>query len=169
MDSKRIKNLSLTALFIALVIIGSRIYVGTHDTIRFHLGNSMCLLSAFVLSPLYGGVASGLGSMIFDLLFYPQGGMWFIVTFISKFFMGYTAGIIFRKTSKAILSGIIGEIVYIILYVIKTYVERRFVLSMAFEAVVPIVVAKTGAAVVNAVIAIVIATVLYNIIKRIKI
>ena len=68
MLDKKIKLITLTSLFIALVVIGSRIYVGTHDTFRFHLGNSMCLLASFVLPPLYGGIASGVGSML--LIYY---------------------------------------------------------------------------------------------------
>ena len=168
MKDKKIKLITLTSLFIALVVIGSRIYIGTHDTFRFHLGNSMCLLAAFILPPLYGGLASGLGSMLFDILFYTSGPAC-LVTFITKFVMGYVAGIFFIKTKNVILAGIIGEIAYIILYALKTYIERRFVMSMAFEAVLPIVLTKVGASVFNAIAAVIISTIVYNIIKQTKI
>lgn len=160
---KKIKKIILTALFAALVVVGSRIYIGTHDTIRFHLGNSMCLLAAFTLGPLGGGIASGLGSFIFDLLFYSQGGFILaIVTLVTKFIMGYVTGLVYNKTNILILSGIVGEAVYIVLYVIKTYVERKVVLGMSYEAVMPIIYAKFGASVVNAIIAIIISFIVFK-------
>ena len=168
MLDKKIKLLTLTSLFIALVVIGSRIYVGTHDTFRFHLGNSMCLLAAFMLPPIYGGLAAGVGSMLFDIIFYTSGPAC-IITFITKFVMGYVAGVFFQKTKNVILAGIVGEVAYIILYALKTYIERRFVLSMPFEAVLPIVLTKVGASVFNAIAAVIISTIAYNIIKNIKI
>lgn len=167
MMDKRIKLLTTTSLFIALVVIGSRIYVGTHDTFRFHLGNSMCLLAAFVLPPVYGGLSAGLGSMLFDIIFYTSGPAC-IITFATKFVMGYVAGVIFAKTKNVVLSGIVGEIFYIILYAIKTYIERRFVLSMAFEVVLPIVLTKVGASVFNAIAAVIISSIVYKIIKNVK-
>ena len=164
MIDKKVKLLTLTSLFIALVVIGSRIYVGTHDTFRFHLGNSMCLLAAFVLPPLYGGIASGVGSMLFDILFYTSGPSC-LITLATKFVMGYVAGVFFAKTNNVVFSGIIGEIAYIILYALKTYIERRFILSMAFEVVVPIVLTKVGASVFNAIAAVVISSIIYKLIK----
>ena len=83
--------------------------------------------------------------------------------------MGYVAGVFFTKTSNVVLSGIIGEIAYIILYAIKTYIERRFVLSMAFKTVVPIVLTKVGASVFNAIAALIISSIIYKLIKGVKI
>ena len=166
MKDKKIKLITLTSLFIALVVIGSRIYVGTHDTFRFHLGNSMCLLAGFVLPPLYGGIAAGVGSMLFDILFYTSGPAC-LVTLATKFVMGYVAGVFFEKTNNVVISGIVGEIAYIILYALKTYIERRFILSMAFEAVVPIVLTKVGASVFNAIAAVIISSIIYKLISRI--
>lgn len=168
MKYNKIKELTLVALFIALVIIGSRIYVGTHDSFRFHLGNSMCLLAAFLLPPIYAGVAAGVGSMLFDILFYTSGPAC-LVTLVTKFVMGYVTGIVFVKTKNTILSGTIGEIAYIILYALKTYVERRFILAMAIELVIPLLVTKVGVSVGNAIAAIIISTILHKMLKNIKI
>ena len=109
MIDKKVKNLTLMALFTALVVIGSRIYVGTHDTFRFHLGNSMCLLAAFLMPALHAGIASGVGSMLFDILFYTSGPAC-LITLVTKFVMGYVAGVVFEKSKSAILAGTIGEI-----------------------------------------------------------
>lgn len=165
MLDKKIKLLTLTSLFIALVVIGSRIYIGSHDSFRFHLGNSMCLLAAFVLPPLYGGIASGFGSMLFDIIFYTSGPAC-LITLVTKFVMGYVAGIFFRKFHNVIIAGVVGEVCYIILYAIKTYIERRFVLSLALEVVIPILATKVGASILNAVVAIIISSIVYNLIKQ---
>lgn len=176
MVKEKLKNLTLTALFIALVVIGSNVYIGTHDTFRFHLGNSMCLASALLLSPISGGLASGLGSMLFDIFFYQIGGpVGFLVTFITKFVMGYLTGLFFHIVLKnininprIIVSGLVGEIAYIILYGIKTYIERRYVLGMDIKAVMLILWPKIFTSCINAVIAIVISFMLYKFLTRIK-
>lgn len=165
--NKNVKKLILTALFSALVVIGSRIYIGTHDTIRFHLGNSMCLLAAFTLGPIGGGISSGIGSFIFDILFYSEGGIISaIVTFINKFVMGYITGFVYIKANRVIISGIMGQLGYILLYIIKTYIERRYVLGMSFEATLPILYAKAGASIINAIVAIIISTLVYKSIEK---
>ena len=164
MLDKKVKDITLVALFTALVVITTNIYVGTHDTFRFHLGNSMCLLAAFILTPIYGGLAAGIGSMLFDILFYTSGPA-AIITFITKFVMGYVAGVIYRKMKNVVIAGIIGEIAYIILYALKTYIERRFILSMANEAVIPLLLTKVGASVLNAIVAVIISSIIYQVIK----
>lgn len=174
MNKDKIKNLTLVALFIALVVIGSRIYIGTHDTFRFHLGNSMCLLASFMLTPFYGGLAAGLGSMLFDIVFYPTGLMC-IVTFITKFLMGYVSGLLFHVVIKKIkvnpriiVSGSIGEIVYIVLYGIKTYIERKYVMGMDIKAVMLILWPKVFTSVINGVIAVIISFILFRLISKIR-
>ena len=54
---------------------------------KVHFANAMCLLSGMLFGPMLGGLAAGLGSMLYDALF---GGYDFInclVTFVSKFLM----------------------------------------------------------------------------------
>lgn len=165
MKNKNLKKIIEVALFMALIIVGSKIELRMGD-FRFHLGNSMCLLAAFLFTPFYGGLAAGLGSMLFDILFYTS-GLGCIVTFITKFVMGYVASAVFKKSKNVIISGILGEIAYIILYALKTFIERRIVLSMALEAVIPIVWVKVGASVLNAVVAVIISTILYGVISKI--
>ena len=38
------------------------------DISRIHLGNVFCLLSGFVMGPVYGGLASGIGAALYDLI-----------------------------------------------------------------------------------------------------
>ena len=70
-DKKAIYRITLTAVFAALVFVSSMlsvpIPVAIGDVTRIHLGNIFCLLSGFVLGPLAGGLAAGLGSALYDL------------------------------------------------------------------------------------------------------
>ena len=65
-------------------------------TTRIHLGNVMCLLSGMLLGPVYGGVAAGVGSMLFDLTspVYISSAPF---TFIFKFAMAWLCGKIVKK------------------------------------------------------------------------
>ena len=56
-----------------------------------HLGNVMCLLSALLFGKLRGGLAAGIGSMIFDM-FDPVYISESWITFIMKFAMAYICG-----------------------------------------------------------------------------
>lgn len=66
------RKLVLTALLAALVVVGSAlritIPIDIGGTTSFHLGNIMCALSGILLGPWLGGLASGLGSMIYDMM-----------------------------------------------------------------------------------------------------
>ncbi len=128
------------------------------------------LLAALMLSPSSAGLASGLGSLIFDMLFYPPslGPIGYVITFVTKFAMGYVAGLAFKKNKNAIIAGTLGEVAYIILYMLKTYVESRLVLSLTVEATMLRVVPKLSASVANAVAAIIVSTILYNMLKKVK-
>jgi len=43
------------------------------DISRIHLGNAFCLLAGFVMGPIGGGLASGIGAMLYDLPARPKG------------------------------------------------------------------------------------------------
>ena len=70
-ESKWIYRVTLTAVFAALVFVSSMISVpipvAIGDVTRIHLGNIFCLLSGFVLGPVGGGLAAGLGSALYDM------------------------------------------------------------------------------------------------------
>ena len=61
------------ALFAALVFVGSVIQVpvpAAFGMTRIHLGNIFCLLSGFLLGPVSGGLAAGIGSGLYDIIIY---------------------------------------------------------------------------------------------------
>ena len=84
---------SLMATFVIIsTFLGITLPIGeTHIT--FHLGNIACLLAGILLGPFYGGLASAIGSAIFDLL-NPLYITSLPFTFVFKFIMAFVCGLI---------------------------------------------------------------------------
>lgn len=149
----------------ALVFVGNylqfKIPVSIGDVTRVHLGNSMCLLAGLLFGPGVGGLASGIGAGLYDL-FDPIYIVSAPYTFCSKFAMGFLAGLLsraaFRREGKSrlfhvILAGAVGQLAYIFLYLLKSYVTLRLV-GTAPQAALIAVVPKIAASFVNAVAAV---------------
>ncbi len=164
---KKLLFMVSVGMMAALVFVGNylqfKIPVSIGDVTRVHLGNSMCLLAGLLFGPGVGGLASGIGAGLYDL-FDPVYIVSAPYTFCSKFAMGFLAGLLgraaFRKEGKSrvlqvILAGVVGQLAYIFLYLLKSYVTLRLVgtaSQAAFLAVIP----KIAASTVNAVAAVVI-------------
>lgn len=170
------RMLALTGLMAALVFVGSKIEIRFPTILgvsRFHLGNGMCLLSGYLLGALPGGLASGFGSFLFDVVFWGGSPAGWIVTFVTKFLMGFVGGFCWHKgllksrglVPRLILCGILGEIAYIIGYLLKEFVTYRFIMGSPMSAVSLMMIEKAASSAVNAVIAIVVSIVLYTVLK----
>lgn len=156
------------ALFAALVYIFSRFFqipiVTPLGQTRFHLGNTFCLLAGILMGPVPGGLAAGIGSALFDL-FDPVYFTSAPITFVSKFAMGFLAGLIYKKRSKLIdmprlvTANIIGQLAYVILYLLKTFVKNRFILGLTLEATMAEVIPRAGVSLFNALISVIIASI----------
>ena len=92
----------------------------------FTLANIACVLSGMLLGPL-GGLASGLGSALYDLtnpIFAPE--CW--LTFLTKGAMGLAAGLVFRTPEqretasyrRCLASSLVGCLTYYLLYFSKS-------------------------------------------------
>ncbi|MDO5564145.1 MAG: ECF transporter S component [Eubacteriales bacterium] len=169
-----VKDIASIGIMAALILISSKIEIVIGPS-RIHMGNILCLFSAFYLKPLNAGLSSGLGSMFFDLLFHPGSFAFdFIITFINKFVLSFVASIIYNtKTISStfyifqyVFSGLCGQIAYIILYMLKTFIQQRFLLSLPMSTVLPIMLTKLGASSINAILAIIISTILFSIIGK---
>ena len=76
-----------------------------------------------------GGLAAGLGSFFFDLVFWGGNPVGWCVTFATKFLMGYFAGLFYHhetfahlgRTANIAVCGAIGELAYIIGYLLKEF------------------------------------------------
>lgn len=124
------RKIVFAALMAALTVAGSALRVtlplDIAGTTSFHLGNIMCALSGILLGPWLGGLASGLGSAIYDImnpLYISE--CW--ITFLTKGAYGLVAGLIIRAGGKkfgyvkALLATLSGALTYAVLYLAKSY------------------------------------------------
>lgn len=120
MKDNKIKMLVLAALFAALSCVATLVISipipATNGYIN--LGDGVVLLGAFLLGPVYGMAAGGLGSMLADILLgyalYAPG------TLIVKALMALCAALVLRagrgKTAGLLLGALTGEAVMILGY-----------------------------------------------------
>lgn len=163
------KKLVYVALFTALVYIFSRFFqipvVTPFGQTRFHLGNVFCLLAGILMGPGFGGLAAGIGSALFDL-FDPVYFTSAPITFVTKFALAFVAGAIYRKRrelvdkKRLILANILGQLTYVFLYLLKTYITNKFVMGFTNEAVMAELIPKAGVSLFNALISVIIAFIL---------
>lgn len=124
-------RLAVLAMMTALVFVSNYLRVTIPINIggntSFTLANIMCCLSGLLLGPL-GGLASGLGSMLFDLTD-PRFVSECWITFLTKGAMGLGAGLVMvsaQKRSQAgylrcLLGAVLGCAIYYALYFTKSY------------------------------------------------
>lgn len=123
MNHEKLQKLILAALFAALTYVATNIiHIPTPATNGYvNLGDCMVLLGAFLLGPLYGAAAGGIGSMLADLLLgyvsYAPG------TFLIKGAMAVCAACLFRtlrartgSIPASIIAGIAAELIMVFGY-----------------------------------------------------
>ncbi len=172
------RKFAYMALFIALVFVFSKIFQIPYTTpfgnTRFHLGNVLCILAGLILGPVHGGLSAGLGSALFDMTspLYISSAP---TTFINKFAMAWVAGWYFHKHTKAsektriILASVLGQVTYIILYLLKTFISNYYIMGLTKEAVMVEIVQKAGVSSINGIISVIVASILAPILlKNIK-
>ena len=159
-NQKATANIALTGLMGALVLVGTYLNIPIPvlgDRTMLSLGNVFCILSGFVLGPVYGGFAAGVGSFIFDIT-----GGWASsapFTLVFKFLMAFVCGIIARggdqtkkKLSRLILAAVAGSLTYSALYLSKSYIEA-VLLGNSAGAVKMLMITKGSISLTNAIIA----------------
>lgn len=118
MQNDRLVKLVLAALFAALSCVATMmIQIPIPATNGYiNLGDGAVLLGAFLLGPVYGALAGGLGSALADLLLgyaaYAPG------TFVIKAAMALCAALVLRVLKKKPLAGpvaggIVGELIMV--------------------------------------------------------
>lgn len=159
-----VQRLAVIGLLSALVFVFSWIQVPIGDVARVHLGNVFCALSGLLFGPLTGGLASGFGSMLFDFtnpLYIAES--W--ITFLTKFFIGFLAGLIAqrgerRTLAKDVLGASAGSVAYVALYLLKSYIVKFWIEHQAWGAVQTQLVTKGVTSLINAVLAVVVSVLL---------
>lgn len=177
------KKIVVTALMAALTVAGSAIRVtlpiDIAGTTSFHLGNIMCALAGLLLGPWYGGLAAGIGSMLYDFtnpLYIAES--W--ITLLTKGAYGVVAGLVFLYVSKlfkkqelsvwavivrAAIATAAGAVTYAVLYLLKSYIKGIVVNGLTHDAAMLTLAAKLPATIFNGVVAIIFAPILIVAIK----
>ena len=87
----------MAALFAALCCVMTLVIQIPAPTGHVNLGDVAVLLSAWMLGPIWGGAAAGVGSALADLLSWPA---YAPATFVIKFAMATAAALIFQSVKK---------------------------------------------------------------------
>ena len=97
----KIKKIVLTALIAALVYVATSIITIPSPLKGYlNLGDGFVLLCGFMLSPVYGFLAAGIGSALADLLL--GYATYAPATFLIKGMMALVAYVMFRVLKKAL-------------------------------------------------------------------
>lgn len=163
------KKIVLTALMAALTVAGSALRitlpVSVMGTTAFHLGNIFCALSGILLGPGFGGLAAGMGSMIYDML-NPAYIDECLITFVMKGAYGLATGLIVWSGKnrggyhKLTFATAAGAITYAVLYLTKNFLKGIIVQGLVPAASAIALLEKVPATVFNALVAIVCAPLL---------
>lgn len=169
-NRSRVTKLVVAALMAALVAVFSKLQIQIPAIIgvsRFHLGNVMCALCGILLGPWWGGLASGVGSAIFDL-FDPTHLADFPVTLITKGLYGMISGLVFFKGFKRksnygteLVAALCGAVSYAVIYLAKKFfLDAMLLAGMSTSAAWLVVVEKIPSTAFNAAVAIIFAPIL---------
>jgi len=163
------KRIVLAALMAALTVVGSALRitlpVSIMGTTAFHLGNIFCALSGILLGPSLGGLAAGLGSMIYDMT-NPAYIDECLITFVMKGAYGLVTGLIVwtgknrEGYRKMTLATIAGAVTYAALYLAKNYFKGIIVQGLVPAASAIALLDKVPATIFNAVVAVIFAPML---------
>lgn len=158
----KLYQLVFTALMAAVVCVATFVRIPLLGS-KVHLGNAAGLLAGLLLGGPAGGLAAGLGSALNDLVS-GYGLDECLVTFVSKFLMALLCAVIARHSvsrGRITLACGAGALSYIVLYMCKTFIYRRFIYGLPLEAVGLVMLEKLPASVINGVFATVAAPLLY--------
>jgi uncharacterized membrane protein len=165
------KRIVLAALMAALTVVGSGLRIKLPSPVlgtnAFHLGNIFCALSGILLGPWLGGFAAGMGSFLYDILFFPAYADEAWITFLTKGAYGLVAGLIAWMGKKdcgyvkSILATAAGAVTYAALYLFKSYFYGGILKQgLTHAAAWIVVIEKIPATIFNAAVALIFAPIL---------
>ncbi|MCQ2447624.1 MAG: ECF transporter S component [Oscillibacter sp.] len=157
-------SLAMLGMMTALVFVSNYLRVTMPIAIggktSFTLANIMCCLSGLLFGPV-GGLASGLGSALYDLT-NPAYAAECWITFLTKGAMGLMAGVMMRKFRqeptypRCLLGAVVGCVTYYILYFFKCFAyDGLLVEGLTAAVAVGILPLKVPASIFNAAVAII--------------
>jgi uncharacterized membrane protein len=158
--------LAFMGMMVALVFVSNYVSIPTGYS-RLHAANAVCILAGMLFGGVKGGIIAGLGSALFDLTF-PAYAPEFWITFINKGAMALAAGLIVNDKEsrlsphlRAILGAATGAVLYIALYMIKSYVWARWVAPVPADTIPAVLIGKLSSSSINGLFATVAAPLLY--------
>lgn len=165
MKREKIFKLTTLAMMTALVFVSNYLRVIMPISIggktSFTLANIMCCLSGLLFGPV-GGVASGLGSALYDLT-NPAYAAECWITLITKGIMGMTVGLAIThreepRYGRCTVASALGCAVYYVLYFFKCFAYDGLLMEHLTPAVaVGILPLKLPASIFNAAVAVILA------------
>ena len=176
--NKDIRKLTFTVMFAAINFVAftyGKISIpiagGTNTAI--HIANAIVVLSSWILGPIYGGLAGGIGLSIADI-FDPRYITSAPKTFIMKFLIAFIAGSIAQKMhlkekddKKEILiitliSSICALAFNVIVDPIFGFLYKKYLLKLSIEATSILMAWTVGVTFVNAIACVIISVILYQ-------
>lgn len=112
----RTRALVMTALMAAMACVATMVIkIPSPNGGYMNLGDTVVLLGAYLLGPVYGALAGGIGSALADLLNgYP---VYVPVTLVIKAAMALAAGLLYRASRRLIIvCGILAEAIMVVGY-----------------------------------------------------
>lgn len=165
MQHKKVEKLTLLGMMTALVFVSNYLRIVMPIAIggktSFTLANIMCCLSGLLFGPV-GGVASGLGSALYDLT-NPAYAAECWITLITKGVMGLVTGLAMAEREqpryvRCTVAAVLGCAVYYVLYFFKCFAYDGLLLEHLTPAVAAgILPLKLPASLFNAAVAILLA------------
>lgn len=138
MKDKKSRTLVLAGLFAALCCVGTFISLPMPVTNGYvNLGDPFVLSAGFVLGPLWGALAGGIGSMLTDLLLGYT--VYAPATLIIKGLVAFLAAVIFealqkKPSVKPLASAVIAAIPAEIVMVLGYFLYEAFILGYGLAA-----------------------------------
>lgn len=174
------RQLTVIGLMAALCLVSNYFSIPVPigiDSSRIHLGNVFCIFSAFLLGPVGGGLAAGIGAFFYDI--FTGYGAECIITFINKFLMAFVAGwlhqLLTRKENlsqaslivRRVIAAAAGCVTYVVLYMTKSYITLYLQSNIGeavdrSAAIWATVLGKGSTSLVNGLIAVVVANLIYS-------
>lgn len=134
MRDTQVQKLVRTALMAALCLLLTRVITVPAPTGYVNLGDCAVLFSAWLLGPVYGGLAAGIGTMLADVL--SGYASYAPATFIIKFAMAAAAAMTFRLMEKRsrLLSSVVGAVVAEAIMIAGYFVYESLILGVGLAA-----------------------------------
>lgn len=169
MRNQNVRSIALVGVMAAMIFVAT-MYIKIEipsptGMTMLKTGNILCLLAGLLLGKVRGGLASGIGSAMFDLM-HPAYIASTPYTFVFFFLMAFVAGLVFEnlKSNSSIcvaVSCFFGAFTYFVLYITKSITTT----VLAGSAFTPAVIANSTKMITsgfNAIVAVTFATILYK-------